>query len=184
MSGVYGLNWFPTGPRVLEQTLAWAGLQDTRRVVWRTPGSQPEPLDRLEILAARGEGFFEAFDASRPEGDDGIREVVNTNVPPRALVLVATRGGDEPLDLRDRRVWRFPRDEQLGKAGEIPDDGRVIEHLEQLRSEGAQYLVFAGAALAFLERNPQLAQHARDRFAALVRNERCVIFDLHRDSES
>jgi tRNA (mo5U34)-methyltransferase len=28
MSGVYGLNWFPTGPAVLVRTLRWLGFTD------------------------------------------------------------------------------------------------------------------------------------------------------------
>lgn len=64
MSGVYGLCWYPTGPKVLEHMLTWMGFAETRLVWYRHETTHPEH-GRLEILAARRKGFFEAFDRAQ-----------------------------------------------------------------------------------------------------------------------
>jgi tRNA (mo5U34)-methyltransferase len=56
MSGVYGLNWFPTGPGVLIQLLNWMGFTETRCTFWKAEvPHQPPTLGRLEIGASRTE---------------------------------------------------------------------------------------------------------------------------------
>jgi 2-polyprenyl-3-methyl-5-hydroxy-6-metoxy-1,4-benzoquinol methylase len=69
MSGVYGLNWLPTGPEVLERILGWMGFPATRISFWhkKTPfGSGGQPLGRIEILAARDEATFRHYDERFP----------------------------------------------------------------------------------------------------------------------
>lgn len=72
MSGVYGLNWLPTGPQVLERTLRWLGFAETRVSVWKAASrihdqsqvsrqrSKPH-RGRIRILAAREQGRLEAI---------------------------------------------------------------------------------------------------------------------------
>jgi len=67
MSGVYGLNWLPTGPSVLDRTLRWMGFAETRLHWWTQDGGQNPHLGRLEMLAAREPEFFEQFDAAPQE---------------------------------------------------------------------------------------------------------------------
>ena len=65
MSGVYGLNWLPTGPAVLQRILGWMGFPATRISWWQkeTPLlSGGQPLGRIEILAAREEATFHHYD--------------------------------------------------------------------------------------------------------------------------
>lgn len=65
MSGVYGLNWLPTGPEVLRRILAWLGFPATR-VTFSTEdsrGLQAQGLGRIELLAARDERVFRHYDA-------------------------------------------------------------------------------------------------------------------------
>jgi tRNA (mo5U34)-methyltransferase len=63
MSGVYGLNWYPTGPDVLRRTLSWLGFPATRMTmcVGETPHQAPG-LGRVELLAARDEKIFRHYD--------------------------------------------------------------------------------------------------------------------------
>jgi SAM-dependent methyltransferase len=59
MSGVYGLNWLPTGPDVVAQVLKWAGFLETHLVWWQhelEPGS-----GRLEMLASKKAGLLDAL---------------------------------------------------------------------------------------------------------------------------
>ena len=69
MSGVYGLNWLPTGPEVLQRILGWMGFPATRISFWQkeTPfGAGGRPLGRIEILAAREEATFRHYDERVP----------------------------------------------------------------------------------------------------------------------
>ena len=62
MSGVHGLNWFPTGPEVLTRILKWMGFTETRLIYWLTAtADQPAALGRLEMIAARRKDIFEKF---------------------------------------------------------------------------------------------------------------------------
>jgi len=65
MSGIYGLNWLPTGPEVVKRVLNWAGFVDTRLVWWkqRTSGVS----GRLEIVASKTPGRLEPFTQPRIE---------------------------------------------------------------------------------------------------------------------
>lgn len=63
MTGVYGLNWFPTGPQVLAEILEWMGFADVRLDYWRTRvGTKRPELGRLQMFAARERGLLDAFD--------------------------------------------------------------------------------------------------------------------------
>jgi hypothetical protein len=63
MSGVHGLNWFPTGPRVLTRILKWLGFTETRCVYWHTEREdQPPELGRLQVIASRKKELLENFE--------------------------------------------------------------------------------------------------------------------------
>jgi SAM-dependent methyltransferase len=69
MSGVYGLNWLPTGPVVLQRILAWVGFPATRISFWQKATSLRsggQPIGRIEILAAREEATFRHYDEKFP----------------------------------------------------------------------------------------------------------------------
>lgn len=61
LSGVWGLSWLPSGPRVLRGILKWMGFPETRILMWRKKKPQNRnpgaiPLGRILIVAAREEG--------------------------------------------------------------------------------------------------------------------------------
>ena len=59
LSGVYGLNWLPTGPDVVASALKWAGFVETHLVWWQhevNPGR-----GRMEMLASKKPGLLDAF---------------------------------------------------------------------------------------------------------------------------
>jgi len=60
LSGVYGLNWFPTGPGVLVAMLRWMGFVDFHLRWWHKEASPP------------GHGRLELFASKLP---DGLRHV-------------------------------------------------------------------------------------------------------------
>jgi len=56
MSGVHGLSWYPTGPRVIGQILRWAGFSESR-LLWTSTDSD-ERLGRIEIVASKIPGLI------------------------------------------------------------------------------------------------------------------------------
>ena len=52
LSGVYGLNWFPTGPDVLVAMLRWMGFVDFHLRWWQKETETPN-MGRLELLASK-----------------------------------------------------------------------------------------------------------------------------------
>ena len=58
MSGVHGLNWYPTGPQVLANMLKWMGFVETKLLFHRQMYDRPE-LGRLEIHASRTKGLLD-----------------------------------------------------------------------------------------------------------------------------
>jgi tRNA (mo5U34)-methyltransferase len=65
MTGVYGLNWFPTGPMVLKRILAWMGFPESRVVSWRakkTTRLGRSGFGRIRLLAARDEQMLAHID--------------------------------------------------------------------------------------------------------------------------
>lgn len=67
MSGVYGLNWFPTGPDVLKRILRWMGFPHSRCTVWQEEAGQRENLGRVEVIAGRISDPLTALDRRQPE---------------------------------------------------------------------------------------------------------------------
>jgi tRNA (mo5U34)-methyltransferase len=64
MSGVHGLNWYPTGPEVVSRMLGWVGFAETRLLWWREeirPGR-----GRLEIAASKKPGLLDRLAARTP----------------------------------------------------------------------------------------------------------------------
>jgi SAM-dependent methyltransferase len=165
MSGTYGLCWFPTGPQLLAGILKWLGFAEVRCSIWRHAPRQRDELDRLEVIASRTPGFFAAWDAARPPGIEGVREVIETHTPPGATVLTVA-AGEELGELHSRQVVPFAL-----------DDGDDLARLDQLRSEGAGFLVAYGDGLAQLGARPALAARL-DASGRLADDSDCLIYTL------
>ena len=64
MSGIHGLNWFPTGPGVLTRILNWMGFTETRCIYWHTEiETQPTELGRLQLIASREKHLLEQIES-------------------------------------------------------------------------------------------------------------------------
>jgi SAM-dependent methyltransferase len=61
MSGVHGLNWYPSGSAVVQGILGWLGFPETRVLFEREPVDRP-PIGRVRIAAARESGLLDALD--------------------------------------------------------------------------------------------------------------------------
>lgn len=110
---------------------------------------------------------------------DRVREAVDPLVPPDALLLVVSRGDNEFLRLGGRRAWHFPRADDGGYAGHYPaDSAEAVAHLEALRSEGAEYLLFPRTSSWWLDHYPGLESHLGR--TCLRRTDVADLFTLYR----
>ena len=109
-----------------------------------------------------------------------VRERVADVIPPGSIVAIASKGDDELLRLRDHSGWHFPRADGGAYGGYYPADSTAaIAHLEQLRTEGAQFLVFPASAVWWLEHYTELAQHLeRKHLQIFWEEETCLIYAL------
>ena len=163
MSGAYGLCWMPTGPEVLADILGWLGFPEVRCSTWRHAPGQRDDLDRIEVIAARTPGFFDAWDATVPDGPEGMRAMIQTRTRPGATVLVA--GG------ADAETFAGAGRDCRPAAGEP-------EELERRRAEGASYLVLDPAARERLAEQPALASYLTEHSRVIVDTPACRIYAL------
>ena len=161
MSGTYGLCWFPTGPQVLEQILHWLGFPETRCTVWRHAPRQRTDLDRIEVIAARRPGFFDAWDAARPQGAGAVREVLETRTRPGATLL-ALSGSPEELEPTGRKV--------------VPLVGWTVTDLERGRADGAAYLVLDAAARDRLSAEKELEAYLEAHAGIVADESSCRVY--------
>jgi GT2 family glycosyltransferase len=109
-----------------------------------------------------------------------IRQLVDEHVPQGATVAVIGNGDDELLRLNDRRAWHFPQTAEGVYAGHHPLDSRAaIDHLEEVRASGAEFLVIPQPSSWWLDFYSDFAEHLRLRYRSLSPREgACSIFDL------
>jgi hypothetical protein len=159
MSGLYGLNWFPTGPLVLARVLRWLGFAEVRCSAWRSPPNQSDRLGRIELLAARREGFFDAWDAALTDPQERFVEAVRTNVPPGERVLVPA-GPDLPA-LIDR--------EPVPVAEHRPPGDAAVAEVERRRAGGMAWAAIPDFAPEWLRDRPVLSDHLHGRYPSVSR---------------
>jgi hypothetical protein len=108
-----------------------------------------------------------------------IRELAASFVPPGSDVLVTSRGDDALLDLPGLRGAHFPQGEGGGWAGFYPADSQsAIVHLEALRMQGAEFILFPGTAYWWFEYYDELSRHLLTRSHVVHHDDDCAIFDL------
>jgi GT2 family glycosyltransferase len=106
--------------------------------------------------------------------------LVKESVPANATVVVVSRGDENLLDLGGRRGWHFPQTASAVYAGHYPaDSAAAISHLERLRSNGAQFLLFPLTSLWWLNHYSAFADHLNTRYRRIVaRDDVGVLFDV------
>jgi glycosyltransferase involved in cell wall biosynthesis len=111
-----------------------------------------------------------------------LQRFIDANLPFNVTVLVVSRGDANLLKLGDRDAWHFPQDRNRKYAGYHPADSEAaISHLEDLRSEGAAFLVFPATALWWLDYYPSFRAHMEERYRTLAAvQDQFTIFDLRR----
>jgi hypothetical protein len=109
-----------------------------------------------------------------------IKELVQITVPIGATILVVGKGDDELLDLRGRNAWHFPRAVNGKFAGCYPaNSGEAISHLENLRGQGAKYLLIPSTSFWWLEFYTEFTNHLQQRHRLVTyQDDACIIYQL------
>lgn len=120
-------------------------------------------------------------DAEYEELVERIRKVVLDKIPPRATVMVVSRGDDALLRLNGRRAWHFPEGADGEWAGYHPRDSReAIAQLKELQSRGGDFLLFPQTGLWWLDHYDDLREHLEQNAHVVVRDEEtCVIYAMN-----
>jgi GT2 family glycosyltransferase len=110
---------------------------------------------------------------------EGIREIVDRELPRDATVLVVSNGDDDLLQLGpDRRGWHFPQMEDGAYAGYHPGDSReALAHLKELHEKGAEWVLFPQTAFWWLEFYVDLAECFRAAAGAISQAE-CLLVPI------
>lgn len=113
-----------------------------------------------------------------------LRAAVQEHLPRRASVLVVSRGDEELLKLYGRRTAHFPQLKGGAYAGYYPQCSlAAIAHLETLRAQGADYLIFPEPALWWLEKYADFRRHLERQYRRVMDDwETGAIFSLRERS--
>jgi hypothetical protein len=108
-----------------------------------------------------------------------IQAVASEVLPPSSTVLVVSRGDDRLLDLDGHCAWHFPQSGEGNYAGHHPGDSEEAKaRIEQLRAQGAQYLLFPKTAFWWLDFYEGLRRHLETHYREIARGDTCVIYCL------
>jgi SAM-dependent methyltransferase len=163
-SGVYGLSWFPTGPEVIQRSLAWMGFPEARVDRWRRRrGQRAVNRDEVRMVAAREAGTLRAYDeqiSRRAAAEPAFAAAQEAREG--SIVAVATDGNEALLELGPRRAWHFPQGRNAEWPDRYPDDDAgIIAMLQRLQREGAEYLLVPPGT-PLLSRYPGLGRHLEE----------------------
>jgi GT2 family glycosyltransferase len=96
-----------------------------------------------------------------------VRAAVEEHVPAGERVLVVSRGDRDLVELGEVEGAHFPQGADGGYLGHHPPDSEAaLAHLEELREQGAGFLVLPATAEWWLEHYEELATRLRERCEA------------------
>jgi hypothetical protein len=109
-----------------------------------------------------------------------IQRLVASHLPRGARVLVISKGDDELLNLDRARGCHFPQAGDGRYANTYPaGSAEAIDHLESLRTQGAEFLVIPKPAFWWLDHYSEFSEHLETRYRPVMRDEEtCLIFHL------
>jgi len=136
---------------------------------------------QLEVIADAMHGA-----AQRQKDEDygklvqRVRRRVGQTVPPKATVMVLSKGDPDLLQFKGRIGWHFPQLQDGTYAGHYPADSQeAIRHLEALRCQRGQFLVVPSPARWWLDHYGDFRRHLEEHYAVAADvTQTCLIFDL------
>lgn len=119
------------------------------------------------------------IDAAYRELREVLAETIRHHVRGGDIAAVVSRGDDGLLDVPGLELWHFPRLDDGAWAGHHPADGaEALAHLEQVRRQGARWLVVPSPALWWLEHYETLRAHLDEHHRRAVVDDAAVIYEL------
>jgi glycosyltransferase involved in cell wall biosynthesis len=110
---------------------------------------------------------------------ENIRQTVRESLPGGARVLVVSKGDSRLTDLGECQGWHFPQNEDGEYSGYYPADSQqAIDHVENLRAKGAEFLLFPYTAFWWLSKYDLFARHLDSHFQKVADNKHCVVYEL------
>ena len=108
-------------------------------------------------------------DGSYVELIERIKNIAEKIVPEGSKVLVVSRGDQSLLECVGPCAHHFPQDDGGGYAGHYPaNSDAAITQLEELRVQGAQFLLFPATAFWWLEHYSEFRIFLENSFQQLV----------------
>jgi glycosyltransferase involved in cell wall biosynthesis len=109
-----------------------------------------------------------------------VIELINRTLPEKATVLVVSKGEERLLELNGRTAFHFPQAPEGVYAGYHPlDDAEAIQHLQDLRNAGAEYIIFPGPSLWWLDYYTGFARYLNERHEKIASEPGvCTIYRL------
>lgn len=143
-----------------------------------------------EVMARRGRSVADGDERpARFTGvdDEGLRHVIRRRIQmigrPGEIVLVASGGDEDLVDVGSHPAWPFPQGREGGWAGYDPVDGfAAVNHLEAQRVRGARYFVVPKTAFSWRYRYPELFEHLESQYQRSHSDEHLAIYDLAGDA--
>jgi glycosyltransferase involved in cell wall biosynthesis len=172
----------PPGHAVVETGIGSSAVASAQRVpALVAPAAEPSgvtiPPDKARWIS---HPYPPVSRATYQQMVRGTRAVVERLLPKGATVVVVSKGDDELVRLGSRHGWHFPQMRNRVYAGHYPADGRgAISHLEDLRKQGAQFLVFPSTAFWWLAYYTELNEHLEKRYRRIYGDDQtCILFEL------
>jgi GT2 family glycosyltransferase len=137
----------------------------------------PAPVESVAAVAAPLDALSQQTAYEFVQAD--VRATVERCTEAGSTVLVVSKGDDELIRFSGRTGWHFPRAADGRYAGHHPaDGGEAVRHLERLRAQGANFIVFPETAWWWLEHYPELARELEENYGVTERTAACLVFDL------
>lgn len=113
---------------------------------------------------------------------DEIEDLVSLLLPADARVLVVSKGDEDLVRRCGPKAQHFPQDPEGGYAGYYPASSEdAIAHVEDLRQQGAAYLLFPNTAFWWLDHYRAFREHLKASYPVVCRQQHlCLIFALER----
>jgi 2-polyprenyl-3-methyl-5-hydroxy-6-metoxy-1,4-benzoquinol methylase/glycosyltransferase involved in cell wall biosynthesis len=108
-----------------------------------------------------------------------IRDVVRTRLPEGSKVLVISKGDDDLLQLEPCHGLHFPQRDDGRYAGYYPVNGAAaLDHLNELRNKGSQFLLVPQTAFWWLDHYREFADYLKQNCTRVIDDAICVVFGL------
>lgn len=110
-----------------------------------------------------------------------IREIVGIMLPSAACLALFDAPGSDSFGLGARAKWSlWPGQGETGAFAHPDDQLLLIQHLEGIRADGAEYLLVPANATWLLERSVGFRKHLDSFYPCIWSDENCSIYELER----